>query len=129
LGWPLISDPAAPSAPPSPAQLIKVDLGYVTRRYRRLPEHLHGMTGDIIASESAPGGKLRVAMNAITVLGGVVKPVARLTAPLRWFAALPKGGAAAMYEFEGRSGKHMLALSFSQVDPFRKSCLLMEELH
>jgi hypothetical protein len=76
--------------PQNRGQLIKVDLGYVTRQYRRLPEHLHGMTGDIIASESAPGGKLRVGMIAITVLGGVAEPVARLTAPLRWFAWRPR---------------------------------------
>jgi 2-polyprenyl-6-methoxyphenol hydroxylase-like FAD-dependent oxidoreductase len=31
-------------------ELIKIDLGYVTRQYRRLPEHLHGMIGAIIAA-------------------------------------------------------------------------------
>jgi 2-polyprenyl-6-methoxyphenol hydroxylase-like FAD-dependent oxidoreductase len=31
-------------------ELIKIDLGYATRQYRRLPEHLHGMMGAIIAA-------------------------------------------------------------------------------
>jgi 2-polyprenyl-6-methoxyphenol hydroxylase-like FAD-dependent oxidoreductase len=31
-------------------ELIKIDLGYVTRRYRRLPEHLRGMSAAIIAA-------------------------------------------------------------------------------
>lgn len=36
---------------PKPRQeLIKINLGYVTRQYRRLPEHLRGMSGAIIAA-------------------------------------------------------------------------------
>jgi hypothetical protein len=31
-------------------ELIKIGLGYVTRQYRRLPEHLRGMSGAIIAA-------------------------------------------------------------------------------
>jgi 2-polyprenyl-6-methoxyphenol hydroxylase-like FAD-dependent oxidoreductase len=31
-------------------ELIKINLGYVTRLYRRLPEHLRGMSGAIIAA-------------------------------------------------------------------------------
>jgi hypothetical protein len=31
-------------------ELIKINLGYVTRQYRRLPEHLGGKSGAIIAA-------------------------------------------------------------------------------
>jgi 2-polyprenyl-6-methoxyphenol hydroxylase-like FAD-dependent oxidoreductase len=55
-------------------ELIKINLGYVTRQYRRAPEHLRGMSGAIIAA-CPPDWRIGVALSQegdrwIVTLGG-----------------------------------------------------------